>query len=211
MKYTVILALVFSAFIFGCKKKENSPEPDNSASTTNTTPAVDVNSARQATFTMDGVNKSYIQDGGTIISACGLSGSGSGSNSYNSDIVNHNNTISYFSIKKGTLNYSTSATHPSDSVFKAFFSIATSIPYSVNAANGVEISIYDNGIYWTTSLGTADQTGSTFNIEQTKNGTDFSGALVIVMKATYSCKVYDGNGNSKTITNGVFVGYFANY
>lgn len=201
---------MFATLVFGCKKKDDTtPEAESTPTTTGAPATVDVNSTPQATFTLDGVNKSYVMNNTTLFEGSGSSGSGSGSTSYSADI-DDGNTISYISISKGTLNYSTATSmYPTDATFKAFFPVA-SIPYSANAVNGIEISIYDNGTYWTTSLGTANQTGSTFNIVQTKDNPDTNGFFYVKFKATFSCKVYDGSGNSKTITNGVFVGNFGN-
>lgn len=209
MKYTVVLAIAFTIFAFGCKKKDNSTPQEETSSTTTTggtAVTVDVNSTSQASFTLDGVNKSYVANNSTIFEGSGASSAGTGASSYDADI-DDGNSIAYITITKGTLSYSGS--NPTDANFKAFFPVA-SIPYSSNAVNGVSITIYDNGTYWSTSQGTANQTGSTFNIVQVKDNPDLSGTYYLKFKATFSCKVYDGSGNSKTITNGVFVGNFGN-
>jgi hypothetical protein len=87
-----------------------------------------------------------------------------------------------------------------------------SYSYTTELDRGVSISWRDesNGTVWTTYSGAADQTGSEFVIEQTK----FLSAqfdYTIKVLAHFNCKLYDGNGNSKTLTDGKFVGEFANY
>lgn len=60
-----------------------------------------------------------------------------------------------------------------------------------------------DGTYYTSLRG--DQTGSSFVITERA---DYPGDLFLGFEAggTFSCKVYDGNGNSKTISNGAWKG-----
>jgi hypothetical protein len=69
------------------------------------------------------------------------------------------------------------------------------------ATDGIVIVHTDaNGKYWTSDLGTGDQTGSTFDVvEHIANNDGFSQRI---SKARFNCKLYDGLGNSKTLTNG---------
>ncbi|WP_462254495.1 hypothetical protein [Ferruginibacter sp.] len=61
-----------------------------------------------------------------------------------------------------------------------------------------------NGKKWQTDLGTGNQSGSSFII--TKEDFSFLNGIVngIYVKATFTCILYDGLGNSKTLTNGRF-------
>lgn len=110
-----------------------------------------------------------------------------------------------FEIAKGFLqNYST----VSNLTFKTFFAV-NSYPYGYDPANGVRIAWIDAaGNEWTTNNGTGDQTGSTFNIT---NVADEPGQLdyTIRVTATFTCKLYDNAGNSKTLTAGTYVGLFS--
>ena len=215
MKHILLTSLVLFVFVIGCKKKDsnNTPEetqPTTTGSTTGGTTggsSITATTAPQATFALDGVSTSYISNGTTIYGGSGTSGGGSGATVYSSDI-DDGNSVTYININKGTLTYTTSI--PTDNQFKAFYPIS-SIPYSVNAVNGVEVSIFIGGTEWSTSKGTANQTGSTFNIVQTVDNPDLSGTFYLKVKATFSCKVYDGAGNSKTITNGLYIGDFGNF
>ncbi|KAA9325629.1 hypothetical protein [Adhaeribacter soli] len=69
------------------------------------------------------------------------------------------------------------------------------------AKDGIVIVHTDaNGKYWTSDFGTGDQTGSTFEVvEHIANNDGFSQRIT---KARFNCKLYDGQGNSKTLTNG---------
>jgi hypothetical protein len=66
---------------------------------------------------------------------------------------------------------------------------------------GIEITIDDAGTTWSTSLGTADQTGSNFII--TKREFEASQPYRYVTYGSFICKVYNGAGNAKLI-NGTF-------
>lgn len=78
-----------------------------------------------------------------------------------------------------------------------------SIPQKFTA--GVYVSYLVNDVLWSSDLGSGDQTGSSFTItEFIDNNTDYTSEKIVA--ATFSCKLYDGNGNSKTVTNGKYRG-----
>lgn len=203
----LIALLAFTA----CKKKSSDPEPDPAPTTTTTTggtttgsnPTIDVNSVPQVSYSLDGTAVSYVTDGTHFFGGTGSSGNTNWT--YDSGIDN-GSSKTYFNITKGTI--TTAGGSPDDATFKTLFPVA-SAPYSVNAANGVEISIWDNNdVQWSTSFGTGNQSGSTFNIVQTKD--EQQGYLYVKTYITFSCKVYDASGAMKTITNGKYVGHFGN-
>lgn len=211
MKNIVSFAIIGLIAFAACKKKTSDPEPTPAPSTTTTTggsttgtPAtIDVNSTPQVSYSLDGTAVSMVVDGNNYHSGSGSSGSINWT--YDSDIDDGDTKV-YFNITKGTL--TTSGGSPDDATFKTLFPVA-SAPYSVNAANGVEIAIWDsNNVMWSTSQGTGNQSGSTFNIVQTKD--EQQGDLYVKTYITFSCKVYNAAGAMKTITNGKYVGYFGN-
>lgn len=209
MKNIIIVAAVLITLIFGCKKKESTPEPDPAPSTTgsSTTGGITINSVPQATFVLDGVSKSYITNNTTIYSGSS-NGSSGGDNFVYGSGLDDGNSITYISIDKGTL-VTGGTGNPTDAVFKAFFSTGSK-SYSPNAVNGIEIAMSDaNGVSWSTSLGS--QAGSTFNIDQNQDSPDAIGNYYLKVKATFSCKLYDASGNVKVLTNGVYVGEFGNF
>lgn len=76
-------------------------------------------------------------------------------------------------------------------------------PDSVNTvATDGAVVLYtdDNGIAWRSDSGTGNQAGSTFQIvEHFPNSDGFSKKI---SRVKFSCKLYDGKGNVKTLTNG---------
>jgi len=67
---------------------------------------------------------------------------------------------------------------------------------------GAKIFYYDNNsVEWSTDLGSANQTGSTFNITEHIANTD--GYSQHISKATFNCKLYNSTGASMTLTNGL--------
>jgi hypothetical protein len=110
-----------------------------------------------------------------------------------------------FTIKKGILH---SYTSTSNVTFKTFFAVA-SYGYGADPTDGIEIRWTDEaGNDWSTANGSADQTGSNFNITSVEDEplqTHYS----VRVKATFNCKLYDGAGNLKVLTGGQFTGVFS--
>jgi len=78
------------------------------------------------------------------------------------------------------------------------------------SVDGVIITYVDaDGVNWTTSKGTGDQSGSSFNISAAVDATD--GVSQKVATGTFSCKLYDGDGNEIVVTNGSFKGRAATF
>ena len=111
-----------------------------------------------------------------------------------------------FTVGIGTLHY-TSDTQPTAAEFLAFFSNGDR-PYTAGAVNGVRIEwVDDNGKEWATDFGSADQTGSSFNIAQTQDISDTNGPRMKV-RANFHCKLYDGAGGTMDVNSGVVVTHF---
>jgi|1185.fasta_scaffold278464_1 hypothetical protein len=73
--------------------------------------------------------------------------------------------------------------------------------------NGAEVSFVDEaGTFWSTTNGTGSQTGSTFKITECTSYTSQFPFNAIV-KAEFSCKLYDSKGNTKTLTAATLRGY----
>jgi hypothetical protein len=71
--------------------------------------------------------------------------------------------------------------------------------------NGIRIFFTDsNGKLWQTDLGTADQTNSSFIITNETIIRNSANNIItgIFLEASFNCKLYDGLGNYKTLTNG---------
>lgn len=117
--------------------------------------------------------------------------------------VKPNGTVNNsFEFNKGTLTWPGQTGYPSDIVFSTFFPKGTSGTFSVDAANGWEFKYTDgNGTLWSTSLGSGNQSGSNIKITD-KAETDVFGDYYVNLKLEFNCTIYDGNGNSKVVTNG---------
>jgi hypothetical protein len=202
------------ANLVSCKKKDT-PAP---ATTQPVTTTKSTKSPAQVSYMLDGVSKLYIcsddteinEDsgpGGSVNSVTGYSEFTCVDRLYDGMTGEVNIDIS-----KGTLKYPYNVNpNPPDSTFDAFYAIGN-YPYTIDAAEGIRILIKDlNNVTWSTSLGTADQTGSSFSITKSKGVTyndkkmDTKGYYEEV-EFSFSCKLYDGNGNVKTLTNGLFSG-----
>jgi hypothetical protein len=121
------------------------------------------------------------------------------------DIESHLTGGNQLSIAKGTLHGYLTATQAN---FKSFFAPGT-YSYSQDASNGIEVSWVDaDNNEWSTSLGTADQTGSKFSIVSADDDADALNKYYVKVKATFNCILYDGNGNKLAVTNGEMVGDF---
>ena len=109
-----------------------------------------------------------------------------------------------FTLSKGVIhNYSTL----SNVTFKAFFS--NTFNYTDLGNDGITILWGDEAnVDWTTDSGSGDQTGSAFTITSVVDEPGQANYTVRVT-ATFNCKLYDGLGNSKTLTNGKYFGVFS--
>lgn len=61
-----------------------------------------------------------------------------------------------------------------------------------------------NDEYWSTTQGSGDQTGSSFNITSYKDNID--GTSVKIMEAEFNCTLYNQSGATIKVTNGKFKG-----
>ena len=79
---------------------------------------------------------------------------------------------------------------------------------TLNTKNGAVIEYYDNnGEWWTSENG--PQTGSTFSI--TELSVNNEGTSKKIMKANFSCKLYNQTGQSIQLTNGEIRGLILEY
>lgn len=111
-----------------------------------------------------------------------------------------------FMLDKGKLNLGFCENTPSDATFLSFFTTGT-YTFSKNAENGFELGWNDGTQLWSTSKGSADQTGSSIKITQT-GSEEIWGEFYVNVNGTFNCKLYNDAGASKTLTNGKFIGYF---
>lgn len=110
-----------------------------------------------------------------------------------------------FQVKLGKI-----ATPASDSDFANLLK-ARSVPYATQFQQGVEVIYIDkNADYkrWTSSQGTGNQDGSSFMITESVkiDGTSDTFSLYKIM-ARFNCKLYDADGNTKTLADGLYIGF----
>jgi len=212
IKLTIFVCALFAltAANLGCKKKKSETPVESAVTPTTPAPAViDINHDAVTEYKVEGASFSYpstgIEGGMSTSASYASSMSGTSTASYSSDFSGSSAT--YFSIEKGTIR-TPGIGKPGEEAFRSFFVIGN-VNYSPNHLNGVVIEHRDpSGTIWSTEKGSADQTGSLFKIEAIKE--TIANYQDIKVYATFNCKLYDNNGNSKTLTDGKFVGYFEN-
>jgi hypothetical protein len=200
----VILAIVL---VFTSCKKSNSSSTNSNSNNNSTTGYTYYYQA-----TIDGtVYKQTVTNTNNYIAGSSLDGGGP-SAAFTADIGPDADSIplneTAFGITKGVyLDY----TDVTDSSFKAFFNPGV-YPFAASfGASGITIGWTDKaGVDWESNNTPGTQTSSNFTITNVVNtaGTVYNGTYYITVTATFNCILYDGNGNSRTVTNGTFVGIF---
>lgn len=205
LKLAAITAIIVVSGISSCKKEESAPAP---TPVTTTPPIPTSNLYFQATINGTAV---AFQDGVGGYGAGGGSESGSEPSGWQegqSSMV----TKAFFTQNLGGFHIMKVFTYePSITQIESMFAVQ-SYPYgklspssNVDGTDGARVFYHDNdGVEWTTDLGTADQTGSTFNI--TEHIVNEAGYSHRISKVTFNCTLYNSTGASMVLTNGVYRG-----
>jgi hypothetical protein len=213
MKTGLKIAVLGLVLIFSdCKKKSKDPVEDPAP-----TPApapVDINHVPTILFTIDGTSYSYSEGTASVANWMGTSKElnttgGPSSTAYSSGFGT--DTKSYWQVTKSKLVYNIT-NPPDEAAFRQFFSTGM-VNYAPSGPGqmGIVIDYWDaNGKSWSSNNVPADQTGSVFTIESVKEFDSDLQDQQMKVYATFNCKVYDLDGNAKTLANGKFVGYFEN-
>jgi len=206
-KYYFILLMCSIALVSACSKDDDSDDNNTPAPT-----PVTVNSPPQVSGNINGVNFNYVTGGLNPYQSSVGYDSGPGvafppDSCHFTLLAGFENVLTgqwLWDFRIGTYDF----VLPSDSVsFKNFFEIKP-WSYGVTPMNGMEIVYYDaSGDMWSTSYGSANQTGSTFQL-QAKKFIPFQGEKYERIKATFNCKLYNASGAVKVVTNGVVVADF---
>lgn len=209
-----IISLPTLLLVNGCKKDEKKDPtpviPNPPGFTITTTPEVSMK--------IDGSSISYKVDVNNVdmsVTQSGINDVILGSQ-FGKYVGNDFENIIWFG--KGIISWSPNS--PLDSAkFVNFFATGTH-PYTPDSYNsgftttshGIEVFYTDaNDVDWSTAFGTADQTGSNFSINQNLFYR-YLGDKYIKVKCTFNCKLYDGNGAMKTITDGtVIMDFYTEY
>ena len=206
-KFTFLFTAIVVTLAVSCKK-DKTATPSSSTPSSPPVATVTINSTPQFSGTINGTNYSLV-NGVTYSSgvASNKQGGAPSTASYASLIGNYNTNQPYLTINKGTMTFNFSM--PDTASFDAFFPVS-SIPFSKNNANGIDIDWIDpNGNQYSTSLGSANQSGSAFAITA-KQVTNISGYQNVKVMATFNCTLYNSTGGSVVLTGGIYVGYFEN-
>lgn len=198
--YAFFAFIMMIFFISSCKKKSTTP------TTTNTGGAPAITSSFYFQAKIDGTWVTYQADNITWGSGIGTNTSGSGGLWHLNEYGFIENALTSNSGGIGIVK--SNVTDPSD--YPTRYSLFTLGAKSYGRYNatpvvpGAIVSYWLDGNEWTSDY-TGDQTGSTFSItEFIDNNLDAQSYKIV--SATFSCKLYDSNGNVKTLTNGKFRG-----
>lgn len=107
----------------------------------------------------------------------------------------------------GTAYWNTSTSEPANAIFQSLFSVGQR-PFTVDGVDGARVKWYENGVEWSSDYGTADQTGSSFTIQEVQDVSS-GGFPKTKVKGAFTCKVYNGSGQVRTLADCVFVGVFS--
>jgi hypothetical protein len=213
MKKLIYLCLVL-AIVSSCKKDSDNdtPAPTNNTGNNNNNGSgtITINSPDQVSMKIDGVPTSKVADGINISADVGSYGNmdtppDTSYGVYGSSLNSVSIAETYISIDKGRLYFL--GWPASNTAFKTFFNPGA-YSYATTPELGITISMYQNGVGWSTNNGS--QSGSTFNITDMQEVTA-GGSYGVKIRCTFSCKLYDSLGNVKTITEGIYVGHFENF
>ena len=195
------LVLGLSLFLFSCDPDD--PAPNNNNNTANAT--------AYFTASMDGSNYEMIVTTSSVVqqaysdytSIDSQTSPVTFTGSWGSSMYNISNNESA-EVAIGQLVWS-GATLPAYDDWKDLFNIGSK--NYIFGGDGVRISIEQGGEFWSTSSGSANQSGSNFNITSMTEMT-LGGIPYVEIEATFNCTIYNGSGASKTLTNGTFKGRF---
>lgn len=210
-KLIKVLPLILVLFILfsGCDKDDTNPEETND-DITNDNNDDNTTATSSPQFTGDinetAVNYSNLHVGYTS-SGEASTDSGTPSKFQLGFILLDSDLKHIIHVEKGTLTIPSG--YPSNEEFNAFFPLGTS-EYDASLEDGVVIEYTDNsGQKWSTAFGSAEQTGSTFEIID-REITEHNGDHVVKVKINANCKLYNQSGESKSLENVVIIGRFAN-
>jgi len=208
--YSYLLLMTLIVFTAGCKKDDND---DDSSSGGGTSSGITIDSPWQYTITVDGTTYTKTENDADVDGVWSNSTElntppDSTTNNYNAALYNNISGDTYFEIYRNGHRYLGGTAENSE--FLAYFDPGN-YSYAPENVNGISIRWADsNGDIWGTDMGTADQTGSQFTIDQVKEATGYNYYTIKVL-SHFNCKLYNGLGQTKTLTSGKYVCKFQNF
>lgn len=214
MRATVLLPALALLILPACNgDNDDNATPSNSSGNGGgggNPSSITISSTPQVQMTIDGATVSLVP-GATVEAMNSYSGESAtppalSRKSYGWGLYNNATEQSVFGARIGS--WYTPTFVPNDASFFAYFTTGV-WPYGdvQTMANKASISWYDaDGLEWSTTCGSADQTGSTFQItDKQEVDSPFLNAYV-KLRITFSCKLYSCSGSGvKNVTNGVAV------
>jgi hypothetical protein len=187
-KLLLLLLATASLAVSACKKDKNDDDPQAGIG--------------EIKFTVDGTSHSHDEINGTL--------------TYTSDDTTQFLTVwfdpadqDHYFIALGMSEFSPFGSSAGEDVWNMFAPGTKTFAREDVQPNGAVVEWRaPDGTYFSSTRG--DQTGSTFTITQRD---DYPGDLFLGFEArgTFTCKVYDANGNSRTISNASWQGIFPLY
>lgn len=188
--------------LFGSCKKDEPVTPVNTITNGGGSSST---SARHVTFTLDGITKTLESGVNSVTNSVEEMGSGTINNYV---MINGGTFLDMTAYEKISIHLIKGFVGSPTSQEKEDMFVAGSYGYGKEYASpliegGFIWYIDANGTEWRTDNGSGNQGGSDFVIQSitATSGTDaYYGKKI--MEVTFNCTLYDGNGNSKIITNG---------
>ncbi len=208
------IPVLLAAMLFvvtGCNPDNDDPVAPSGGGT----PASSVPSGDHAQFTLDGQTITINASSTTVMSAFIATAQSDGIYQENqgTTVASVNGIppqgISWARIKEIDVSAAPYG-DPTDAEIDAMFQVQ-SYPYgksinevgSANSMDGVTVSYFGSDqVEWASDKGTGAQDGSTFSIVSRTPLTTSTWAGNYNVLVQFACKLYDGNGNVKTVTNG---------
>jgi len=211
MKTISYLAFCSVLIFASCSKNDDDDSsPTGNNNTGGSTSALTIDSHWQVKAKLDGADYSKVDGNGAygVFSDGGTTASDPDSSisNYGSTLTDANATIIYFEVVRNGQHY-LGGTILENADFLAYFQPGI-YPFTSEDINGVAIHYTDaSGEMWGTDMGSADQTGSEFKIIQVREETVVPDYDIKVL-SHFHCKLYNANGQSKTLTDGEYVSLY---
>lgn len=201
--YSLVVCAALFSTLLSCSKKESDP-----------TPALSSTKDFYFLATIDGKSVKY--EGNTVPTTPGEYSSGcesSGGTMTNAYAQVQSSILATYPINKNNATVSIVKLFPSQPTQEeqGGMFVVKSFEYGKLPNNsqewqqGATVEITDEaGVVWASYLGAGSQSGSTFKIASVVDNPDVNTNFYLRKIVTYefTCKLYDGKGNMKTLTNG---------
>lgn len=214
-KYKIFLSaliIIILSSLSGCTKEDEviiTPEEDN----TPTTPTAPPETNFYFTGLIDNVQHAYHTDS-SFINGCYYGiyhyscSQSTHTHNYTSTITNQFSSGQVITIYKGIFSYN-GTPEANDSLFRDFFAVGNYTYSNIISQQGMSIEYKDpQGHRWNTRNNPGNQQNSNISIVSVTEGND-PGEIFVLLN--FNCTVFDLNGDSLQITDGVYYGRYRNH